>query len=66
MDSKQKQKLIAELNEEQKKGIRNRPWTEDELSILKMFYGKVSAPVLAKKLGRTASSLNAAIGRYVR
>ena len=66
MDSKQKQRLIAELNEEQKKGIRNRPWTEDEVSILKMFYGKVPSTVIAKKLGRTASSLNAAMGRYVR
>jgi len=36
---------------------RNRGWTDEETKVLRMFYGKVPARVLAKKLGRSLNSI---------
>lgn len=66
MDSKEKNRIIAELREEQAKGVRNKPWTKDEIDVLSMFYGKVQISTIAKKLNRTVGAVHNAADRLVK
>jgi len=36
---------------------RNKPWTDDEVAVLKKYYGRVPIDELAKAMGRSKTSL---------
>jgi hypothetical protein len=44
---------------------RNRDWTEDEIKVIKRFYGKVHIQTLAQQLKRTATSVRQCYSREV-
>ena len=51
------EKLRQELEQEAMKPQRCKPWTEDEVRLLREFHNKVPDKVLAAKLGRTVASI---------